>query len=87
MSEYISLSDALRSLPGRPSPATAWRWRTRGVCGVRLQTWSIGGRIVTTEAAVQEFIDAVTAAKQGQVDQPALRSADTSAKLAEAGVL
>ena len=31
--ELLALGDAVSFLPNRPSPATLWRWRTRGVEG------------------------------------------------------
>jgi len=82
----MSLADACKVLPSRPSPATLWRWRTKGVKGIRL----VGGRWTTTTAAIAEFLQAVTAralpAKPG--DDPAEgRSDATAAKLRDAGLL
>jgi hypothetical protein len=37
--------------------ATLHRWRLRGVRGVRLRTWLVGGVRVTTESAVIEFLE------------------------------
>ena len=37
--------------------ATLHRWRLRGVRGVRLRTWLVGGVRVTTESAVNEFLE------------------------------
>lgn len=58
---YIGLNTA-RKLPSllrdgnRPDLSTLWRWAMRGCRGQRLQTWFIGGRRVTTEAAVNDFL-------------------------------
>lgn len=38
--------------------ATIWRWCTKGVRGVRLESLVIGGRRVTTEEAFERFIAA-----------------------------
>ncbi len=44
----------------RISPATLWRWRLKGVNGVRLQCLRLGGSWVTSEAAFGEFLRAQT---------------------------
>jgi hypothetical protein len=54
--EYILLSRAGRLLSTRPSAATLWRWATRGVGGVRLETYKIGGRRYTTAEALERFV-------------------------------
>ena len=51
----------------RISKATFYRWRTKGLAGVRLQCeWHAGEWFVTPQA-LREFDRAVTAAKSGQV--------------------
>ncbi len=62
----ISLSEAARLLPGKPSPATIWRWYSKGVKGVRLTTIVCGGRRVTSKEALQKFCDRLTEAKATQ---------------------
>src|SRR5262245_28338744 len=64
--ELISLADAAKSLPGRPSITTIWRWRSRGIAGVRLETICVGGRTYTSREALASFLERVTAAKSGQ---------------------
>ncbi len=44
---------------------TVWRWRQRGVRGVRLETFMVGGRRFTTQEAHRRFVEAVTAAADG----------------------
>src|ERR1700722_12718296 len=90
----LTLAEAARLLPKRPNPATLWRWRTKGVRGVRLKTSMIGGRRYVTRAALQRFIDAVTAAASpAGVEMPAEtesrrpRSPETSERLKRAGLL
>lgn len=44
----------------RISPATLWRWRLKGVNGVRLQCLRLGGSWLTSDAAFGEFLRAQT---------------------------
>ena len=70
LTDKISLAQGARLLPsltrGRPvSPATLWRWAkygSRAADGtlVRLQTWRIGGRCVTSADAIQSFVAALS---------------------------
>ena len=60
----IELLDLERLLPrgrnGRPvHPQTVLRWVRRGVHGVRLEAVKLGGRWVTSRAALNEFIQAL----------------------------
>ena len=52
-----------RIIGERVHKATPQRWATRGVSGVKLRTIYAGGCRRTTEEWIQEFFDAVTAAK------------------------
>lgn len=52
----LSLAQAARLLPSRPSPTTMWRWCTRGIRGVRLRSVKIGRSRMTSEEALQEFV-------------------------------
>lgn len=67
--ELLTLAQASRLLPGRPSVATLWRWRHRGVGGRRLETVVIGGRPYTSKEALQRF-----ARQLGGNDTPTIRS-------------
>ena len=91
ISDYlISLSQATRSLPTRPSPACMWRWYRKGVNGIRLETVVVGGRRYTTKAAWTEFVRRTTAAANREPpkkeDAPE-RTASTRRKLKDAGLL
>lgn len=44
---------------------TVWRWARRGVRGVQLETYAIGGRRWTTEEAFERFVAKTTAAIAG----------------------
>jgi hypothetical protein len=54
----LSLSEAGRTLPQRPSPVTMWRWSRRGIRGIRLESILIGGRRFTSREALGRFIAA-----------------------------
>jgi len=62
----VSFVEAARSLPGRPNITTLWRWRNRGVRGVKLEVACVGGRTYTSREAWARFLERVTAAKNGQ---------------------
>jgi len=68
MEHLLSFNQAAGLLPhgARPSSSTWWRWWRKGVRGVRLQTYLVGGRRFTTQAAVEAFVAALTAAANGQ---------------------
>ncbi len=59
----LSLSELARR-EGVSIPTT-WRWAQRGVRGVKIETFAIGGRRYTTTEAFQRFVEATTAAAQG----------------------
>ena len=53
---FVLLSKAGRLLSTNPSPATMWRWALKGVDGVKLETFKIGGRRYTTAEALDLFL-------------------------------
>lgn len=66
---------------------TVWRWRQKGVRGVRLETFMLGGRRFTTQEAHRRFVERTTAAANGE--QPSAkartnRQREASIKRAEA---
>lgn len=56
----ITLTEAARSLPNKPHVATLYRWMSRGVRGIRLRTFLVGGRRYTSREALDEFINAAS---------------------------
>jgi len=62
----LTLTEAAKTLPGRVALSTIWRWMQRGVRGVRLQTVLVGGLRYTSREALQRFVEATTAAADGQ---------------------
>ena len=74
----------------RVSPATLWRWRLKGVGGVKLPMVRVGGVWHTTVEAFAEFVRAQTAALTpadpvGEVS--AERSESTRRRLEAAGLV
>jgi hypothetical protein len=64
LSQSISLREACELMPGCPHVNTVRRWADRGVRGVLLKTWRVGGRWFTSEEAILEFIK-----RLGEVDE------------------
>jgi hypothetical protein len=60
----LTLKQAARTVPGRsgrhPHVATIYRWATRGVRGVILETLQVGGTKCTSREALQRFFEAIT---------------------------
>jgi hypothetical protein len=50
----LSLAEAVKEIPGRPSLSTAWRWASRDKDP--LETFVVGGRRFTTREAIGRFI-------------------------------
>ena len=76
MSETVrTLADLSELVPSRggktANPATLHRWATRGIAApdgsrIVLEAFFVGGRRYSSEEALERFIEAVTAAKEGQ---------------------
>jgi hypothetical protein len=70
----LSLPDAasyIGKLTGvaKPNVSTLWRWCLKGCKGVKLDSICIGGKRFVTAAAIERFIEALTAARQGQTGE------------------
>jgi hypothetical protein len=87
--QLLTLADAAKLLPDRPSVCTLWRWRTRGARGRKLESIALSGKVYTSVEALQRF-----AAQQGGGSKPTLRSPaarerairTAEAELAKAGI-
>jgi Protein of unknown function (DUF1580) len=96
-SKPLTLAQAARLLPNHPNPVTLWRWRKKGIRGVKLQTELIGGRRFVYREALEQFIQAINDAAVSKADRPAsssepaggkhTRSAETSKRLKRAGLM
>ncbi len=61
----ISLTDLAQR--EKRNVCTVWRWTTRGVAGVRLESFAIGHhRYTTSPGAFERWVAAVTSAKTGE---------------------
>ncbi len=88
--QLLTLGDACRLLPRPPSPATLWRWRVRGVNGVKLECVRVGGSWATTAEAVAEFLLAQTnhaARPESMYENREGRSETTTRRLRNSGLL
>lgn len=54
--ELLTFGQARKLLPRPVSPTTWWRWRTKGVNGVKLPALRCGNVWMTSREAVYEFI-------------------------------
>jgi len=53
--QLVTLTEAAKLLPDRPSSTTMWRWSRKGVGGKVLETITIGGKVYTSVEALQRF--------------------------------
>jgi len=54
----LTVKQARKVLPSRPSINTIYRWFWKGVRGIKLESIRVGGRIFTTKEACERFIHA-----------------------------
>ena len=71
--DYISLTQAAKLAPGRPSINCLWRWARRGVIArsgarIRLQHVRIGGKLFTTSEWMSQFGQALAEADVNYFD-------------------
>lgn len=66
----LSLSDAAKSLPNKPNPATVFRWTQKGCRGVILESKMLGGRRHTSEEALKRFFDRLSGGSGEAGTQP-----------------
>lgn len=72
--EYITLTEAAKRCPSRPSISAIWRWCRRGLKSrsgrrVRLQHVRVGGRIFTTEEYMHRFFGELAASDAEYFDR------------------
>lgn len=51
----------------RPNTATIFRWRQRGISGIRLESVLIGGRSYTSVEALERFCSLAELARHGRI--------------------
>ena len=81
---FFKLTDAPKAIQRingtRPSVSTIFRWRAKGVKGVRLRTVRHGAARMTTEAWIREFFDRLS-----EIDEAELSDAIERQRPADAG--
>ena len=75
MQDYISLCEAAKMSPGRPSGVAVWRWARKGIRAksgdrIHLQHIRAGGKIFTTHLWLNQFFEAVAAADREYFSNP-----------------
>ena len=60
----LTPTDVTKVLPTRPSCQTVWRWMHKGIAGEKLEWWSVGGAVMTSQEALDRFNQRVTEAKE-----------------------
>ncbi len=89
--QLILLGEACRKLSVVASPPTLWRWRTRGVNGVKLECVRAGRKWYTTYEALNRFLDAQSSlpvpSPAEKPQEPRTRSDKTNDRLRAAGLL
>ena len=68
-SGYLTLSQAAKTVPGRPHASSLWRWYAKGVktpdgFRVKLRARRFGRNVYTTKEWLKEFGDELAAADQ-----------------------
>lgn len=76
--EYISLKTLCLRLPSRPHLATAYRWATRGIRGIPLPTYLVGGGRMTTLADFDRWVIAISAARGSTASDRGQKNVRTS---------
>lgn len=91
--QLIPLNTAVQNLTAkRINPSTVWRWVTRGLEGldgnrIRLKVWYVGRQVHTTQAAIRQFLEAVTDVRLERSIRTQQRHIDvTEAELKAAGL-
>ena len=69
MQDLISLTEASKIVPRRPTVSTLWRWARKGLRArdgqlIRLEHRRIGARVYTTASWLSDFFARCTAADQ-----------------------
>lgn len=74
-----------RMLGHRPSPATVWRWTSRGVkvgnSRVKLEAKKVGGKLLASPEAVTRFIEAQNQPSEDTNDGEYERTPETERRL------
>lgn len=73
----VSLVEAAKLLPApngkHPHASTLWRWSTKGIGGIHLETRRVGARLFTSREALERFTKALAEAGPVQDERHAPR--------------
>lgn len=62
--DLVTLTEATKVFPSRNGKRTHFttvlRWCKRGIRGVKLESWRVGGTLYTSLQAIQRFVDALS---------------------------
>lgn len=85
--ERLAVTAAARQI-FRVSPETAWRWALRGVRGVKLESFVVGGRRFTSREACQRFLASLNRTPPAATvpSVSSLRAEAAARRLDEAGI-
>lgn len=61
----LTIPQAAKRFPGNPHVSTMWRYVLTGLGGIKLETFKAGGKRLTTQEAIDRFVDATTARANG----------------------
>lgn len=82
MPQYLSISEASQRLPHRPHKNSVRRWMTEGCYGIVLRSTRFGGKRLTTEEWINDFVAAV----QSSTPTANVAHLEATAKLDKMGV-
>lgn len=85
--QLLTLGQARNLFPKPPSLNTMWRWRTKGINGVKLPAVKCGPRWLTAKNAIREFIRLQTVAVQPVTTESGTRTSQVTRDLQAAGLL
>jgi len=72
-SEFLTLTEATKIIPGRPSVPTVWRWAVKGVHGVKLRSGRAGKRIVIKREWLEDFYSELEAARSAEREEGGIK--------------
>jgi hypothetical protein len=76
--KFIPLGKAGRLISTNPSTATLYRWALKGVDGVRLESYLVGGRRFTTAEALASFVNRASECRPPGAPPATSRQAEAS---------
>ena len=85
--DLLTRSQARKLFPKPPSPATFWRWQSKGINGVKLPAMKCGSQWITSKQAIHEFIRLQTRVMQSKSNEAEARTPELERDLRAARLL